>query len=369
MPCEVPQQSRRCKPAVLPPVPARRFTPAALLWVLLCPLVLASQDTQTIVGPSTPTGRYKHPAAITQLDNGDLFLAYYGGDGEYEPGTAVYGMRRDGSGWSKPAALAQDPFYSVGNPVVWQAPDGLVWLFYVVRPGDTWSTSRIAAKVSGDGARTWSDSTVISWEEGMMVRSRPLALRDGAYLLPIYRETGHDTEKVGADTASLFLRFDRETKQWSRSNLVFSRIGNLQPAAVELDDGTLLAYCRRGGDYDPGDDGYVVRTESTDGGRTWSSGVETEFPNPNAAVDLLRLQSGALLLVYNHSMTERTPLATAISDDNGRTFRRGPNIAEGDADFAYPYALQADDGAIHVVYTTAGRTVIKMATFEEQWLQ
>ena len=330
----------------------------------------ATVHTQTIVGPSTPTGRYKHPAAITQLDNGDLFLAYYGGDGEYEPGTAVYGMRQRAGdrAWGKPQVLAQDPFYSVGNPVVWQAPDGLVWLFYVVRPGATWSTSRIAAKVSKDGARTWSDSTVISWEEGTMVRSRPLALQDGAYLLPIYRETGHDTEKVGADTASLFLRFDPKTQTWSPSNLVFSRIGNLQPAAVELDNGTLLAYCRRGGDYEPGDDGFVVRTESTDSGKTWSPGVETEFPNPNAAVDLLKLQSGALLLVYNHSMTERTPLATAISTDDGKTFRRGPDIADGDESFAYPYAMQDRDGRIHVVYTTQGRTVVRMASFDESWL-
>ena len=26
---------------------------------------------------------------------------------------------------------------------VWQAPDGVVWLYYVVRYGDTWSSSRI----------------------------------------------------------------------------------------------------------------------------------------------------------------------------------------------------------------------------------
>ena len=342
---------------------ARGLAPEALLFVLLRPLL--GMDVQTVVGPETPTGRYKHPAAITQLDNGDLFLAYYGGDGEYAPGTAVYGIRNSGAGWSEPQVLAQDPFYSVGNPVVWQAPGGLVWLFYVVRPGQTWSTSRIAAKISKDGARTWSDSTIVSWEEGTMVRSSPLALRDGAYLLPIYRETGHDTEITGPDTASLFLLFDPKKQSWTRSNLVPSRMGNLQPAAVQLDDGTLLAYCRRGGDYEPGDDGYIVRTESKDGGKTWNAGVETEFPNPNAAIDLIKLRSGALLLVYNHSMSERTPLATAISTDQGKTFRRGPNIAEGDNSFAYPYALQTRDGKIHIVYTTEGRTVIRMATLDE----
>src|SRR5690242_11595350 len=91
---------------------------------------------ERVFGPETPTGRYKHPASITELANGDLFLAWYGGDGEYKPGTAVYGSRLvNGSGrWSAPVVLARDPFYSVGNPVIWQAPDGIVWLWYVIRP-------------------------------------------------------------------------------------------------------------------------------------------------------------------------------------------------------------------------------------------
>ena len=96
-----------------------------------------------VFGPETPTGRYKHPASITELQNGDLLLAWYGGGGEYEPGTAVYGSRlaKPGGKWSNPVVLSRDPFYSVGNPVIWQAPDGLVWLWYVIRPGATWSTS------------------------------------------------------------------------------------------------------------------------------------------------------------------------------------------------------------------------------------
>ena len=48
---------------------------------------------ERVFGPETPTGRYKHPASITELANGDLYLAWYGGDGEYKPGTAVWGSR------------------------------------------------------------------------------------------------------------------------------------------------------------------------------------------------------------------------------------------------------------------------------------
>ena len=54
--------------------------------------------------------------------------------------------------WSAPAVIADTPFQSDGNPVVWQAPDGMVWLFYVNLQGETWSEAKVRAKISTDGA-------------------------------------------------------------------------------------------------------------------------------------------------------------------------------------------------------------------------
>lgn len=120
---------------------------------------------ERVVGPEVP-GKYKHPASIEELANGDLYIAYYGGDGEYAEQTACYGMRRKAgeTKWSLPEIIADTPFHSDGNAVVWQAPDGLVWLFYVCRFGDTWSTSRIKGKICATeptrgATRSWSPST------------------------------------------------------------------------------------------------------------------------------------------------------------------------------------------------------------------
>ncbi|MCC6233373.1 MAG: exo-alpha-sialidase, partial [Verrucomicrobiales bacterium] len=215
----------------------------------------------------------------------------------------------------------------------------------------------------------WSDSFVVSWEAGMMVRSRPILLSDGAYLLPVYHETGSDPDRTAPDTASVFLRFDPATRIWTESNRVRSRLGNLQAAVVETEPGRLLALCRRGGDYEPGDDGFVVRTESSDGGRTWSPGVETAFPNPNAAVELIRLANGHLLFVFNDSANDRTPLMAALSMDGGRTWPHRRPLASGPGDFAYPTAIQTRDGRIHVTYTSDERTVIRRAVFREEAIQ
>src|SRR5207245_10210547 len=135
-----------------------------------------------------------------------LDLVHYGGSGEYADDSTVYGSRkRKGEEqWSRPNAIRPRPKQPEGNAVVWQAPDGKVWLFSVVRHGATWSTSRIAARISTDGAETWAQPIELTTEAGTMVRGKPIVLADGDYLLPIYHETGHDTERVGADTISLF---------------------------------------------------------------------------------------------------------------------------------------------------------------------
>lgn len=352
------------------------------LMSVLCHELLAQQSVVTaealrdgliyerVIGPEFP-GKYKHPAVIEQLSNGDLYIAYYGGDGEYAEETAVYAMRKPKgqSGWSKPEIIAQTPFFSDGNPVIWQAPDGVVWLFYVCRFGDTWSTSRIKAKISTDGANTWSDSFMVAMDEGMMVRSRPILLHNGDYLLPVYHETGFDTESVGPDSTSRFLRYTPGQKVWKQMSPVKSAKGNIQPAIAQLDQGHLIAYCRRGGGYGPGHEGYIVRSESRDGGFTWSQGQNTDFPNPNAAIDLLRLKSGNLILVYNDSFLERTPLTIAYSTDSEKSWASKRVIAQESLDYAYPYAIQDSEGKVHLVFTSHKRSVINHVTFDESFLK
>lgn len=343
---------------------------AILVVFVICGTVWAEEGISVtrIFGPEQP-GAYKHPAAFDELANGDLYVAYYCGSGEYGDDTMVYGARlpEGKKKWTKPEVIADSPYRSEGNPVIWQSAEGTVWLFYVVRYGETWSSSRIQAKLSFDGAKTWSDPMIVAWDPGMMVRNQPLE-KPGGFILPVYHETGEDTEVVGAGTSSLFLHFDNKTKQFTASNKVYSRVGNLQPAVARIDGDHLVAYCRRGGGYEPITDGWMVRTESHDGGMTWSPGEETDFQNPNAAVDFIKLQNGHLLLVFNDNMNDRTPLTVAISTDNDKSYPHRKNIMEGAGPFAYPYAIQTQDGKIHIIFTSNERTAIYHAVFEEDFI-
>ncbi|MBI2425608.1 MAG: exo-alpha-sialidase [Candidatus Hydrogenedentes bacterium] len=319
-----------------------------------------------LFGPEHP-GIYKHPASITELDNGDLYVAYYGGSDEYGNDTAVYGSRLQmgATAWTDPAVIADTPDHGEGNPVVWQAPDGIVWLFYNNLYGATWSNARVLVKISKDGAQTWSDSYVLNFEEGSMVRGQPIVLNNGDYLLPMYHETGEDRESTIPTTQSYFMRYNPKTKAWTETSRIESEMGNLQAQVVQMTDDYLIAYIRRGGNFLPTEDGYTLRSESRDGGQTWTPAVRTAFRNPNSAVDFIKLQSGNLLLVYNDNMNDRTPLTVTISADGDKTWPYSRNITGGDNTFAYPYAIQTKDGKIHIIFTTNERTTIMHAVFDE----
>jgi predicted neuraminidase len=357
------------------PFTAARFADMRCIALLIFSVALAQAAgaaddivIERVIGPEVP-GRYKHPATVAELANGDLYIAYYGGGGEYEQDTAVFGMRlvKGTKAWTRPEIIADTPNRSDGNAAVWQAPDGLVWLFYVTNYGPTWSSARVKYKISKDGAKTWSDSDVLAFEPGSMARSRPIVLADGDYLLPLYHETGEDRERTAPDTCSYFLRYSPKTTTWTPTNRIYSKLGNLQASPVQIDDNYLVCYIRRGGGFDPLPEGVLYRSESRDGGRTWSPGKETQFRNPNSAADFIKLTNGHLLLVFNdNNQGDRNPLTAAISIDNDKTYPyRRDLVNTPDDEQAYPSVIQTQDGKIHVVYTSSHRTVINHLACDE----
>ena len=48
---------------------------------------------ERLFGPEIKTGPYKHPARIEELKNGDLYVVYYGGEGEYATDTGGFASR------------------------------------------------------------------------------------------------------------------------------------------------------------------------------------------------------------------------------------------------------------------------------------
>jgi predicted neuraminidase len=139
-------------------------------------------------------------------------------------------------------------------------------------------------------------------------------------------------------------------------------MGLIQPALVPLDDDRVMMILRDSGERS------VHTAFSNDNGWTWSEAEPSDLPNPDAAIDALRLHDGRILLVYNHSESGRANLQLAISADQGRTWRTGAILEQGaHQEYSYPNLVEDARGRIHLTYTWQ-RERIKHVTFTLAWL-
>src|SRR5919107_1812699 len=93
----------------------------------------------------------------------------------------------------------------------------------------------------------------------------------------------------------------------------------------------------------------IHRSESADGGVTWSSVTPTTLPNPGGGIEALALSSGDLAIIYNDKESSpRDRLAVSNSQDRGKTWRWTRHLENTPGQrFDYPSIVQGRDGSLH----------------------
>jgi predicted neuraminidase len=313
-----------------------------------------------------------HCATLTTLPDRSLLTAWFGGSYETAPDVAILAARRHPrtEKWSLPKVIVDVPGRSLGQPVFLTRPNGELWLFFVVLMGNSvstnssnsnmlpptsdwdWTSAQPYWQCSLDNGETWQSPQPLLDYPGLMFRSRPLVL-PGCIILPVY------DEKIWQ---SRMLISDDEGQTWRLTEPMSTPNGNIHPCLVQLSADHLLAYLRTGGSG-----GVIWRSESFDRGETWLQPTPTSIPNPNSGIDLLCLENESLVLAFNNSRQQRTPLCVALAE-KGEVWQWQRTLEDEEAEFSYPTLLQTDDGLIHLVYTYR-RENIHYSCFSESWLR
>ncbi len=315
-----------------------------------------------------------HGATATQLANGDVMAAWYGGSDEAAQDVKIFSATLDHrTGQWRPAGVletrsaAEHSLHlhvkSIGNPVLMADSHG-VSLYYSAILFGGWSGATICTKSSPDGVH-WSPSHRVYTSPflniGMMVRSRPWMYSDGTLALPIY----HELPRKWAAIA----RIDASGRVIDEARITDSR-PLFQPWMVPTGPDTAVAFLR----WSTKMPGCVTVTRTGDAGVHWSDAADTSLVHRDSAVAGIRLGDGSLLAIYNNSAWDRRDLSMARSTDDGVHWSK-PHAIEHDTtpdnvvrrEYSYPFLLQTRDGRYHLVYTWQ-RKKIRHVVFNDAWV-
>ena len=362
---------------------------------------------------------FTHAATLTTLSDGSMMAAWFGGSREGARDVKIYGARFNPvtQEWGENLVLAERDqteqavdrmIRKLGNPVLGQAPDGRLWLFYVSVSVGGWAGSAINYMVSDDLGANWSTPkrlvTSPFFNVSTLVRGNPVFHADGSIGLPVYHESmGKFPE---------YLRLDRDGRILDKARIDHGR-RTLQPDVVALSPTQAIAVLRYAGDPP----NRMMISESNASGMQWSEPLVTEIANPNSGLAAIRFDEDEILLALNDLEKGRHRLSLFLADNNLRHWRRVKVVEQSPSDgdhlptdlfrqhisagflesdddshtnrlndflggldkrmceeegcefkYDYPYLTQSNDGRFHLIYTW-NKSMIKHVTFNRAWLE
>ncbi len=367
-----------------------------------------------IFDPDKESHGHVHASCIVECPNGDLRAVWYENGTPLPPpyfseqhdksdDVRIGGSRKPAgaSEWETPSVMADTFGVSDNNPCMVVDRDARLWLFHAVLlgvPENAWTSAlieyHIATTYDAPGAPKWDVQNLlvvhpIAFEKaaqaslnertelseaqresgmramegrfkdpfktrlGWMPRAHPIIRSDGGLMLPLANE----------NFGIAVMAFTKDGgATWTFSDPVPAK-GLEQPTVVEYPDKTMTAFFRNGRAAH-----RILRSDSADGGMTWSPVVLTDLPHPGAGIEAILLQDGRLLMIYNDSEKERDRLAVSVSEDRGKTWSHTRHLENTPGQrYDYPSIVQGKDGTLSATYSYNTKT-IKYAHFNLDWL-
>ncbi len=308
---------------------------------------LQVENHEFIFGEDKPFAQC-HASTLESIGNGEYGVSWFAGSHEKNDDVGIWFSKGGPGNWSEPkmvAKIREDPHW---NPVLFNAPDGRLHLYFKVgKEIDDWETW---VQYSEDKGDTWSKpKELVEGNQGGRgpVRNHILVLSDGTWLAPASIEKNRvwnafvDRSEDGGNTWMA-----TDTLQLDRSAVV--KEGVIQPALWESKEGHVHMLLRTSA-------GKIGRSDSFDFGKTWTPVELTDLPNNNSGIDVAHIKGDTVALAYNpvaKNWGPRYPMQIAVSLDNGRTWPVKEVVEQGSGknEFSYP-SLIYGKGSLVLCYT------------------
>ncbi len=345
------------------------------LWVglFLCVCVTATgAEPETFLFAKADDQNVRHSeGSAVELKDGRLLLVWQEfrkgprGDSDYYPARLVSKTSKDGGRtWGDYRVRVEIPKgdLNVFSPSLLRLRDGSILLAFLrkhdfEKPTDMYTPTSAECLISRDEGQTFQPhSTVWSRQRKHLCNNTLKQLSTGRIVLPSDRDNSAPDRPDNWACGCVFS--DDGGKTWSVSDnfVELPKRGGMEPHVEELKDGRLLMIMRTML-------GAIHKSESRDGGKSWSRGESLGVESPQSCPDLLKHpKTGDLVLVWNAAKYDpkwfshegkRTPLSAAVSQDSGQTWSK-PHHIETDPTraFSNPGALFTSKGTLFVNYWT-----------------
>ncbi len=298
-----------------------------------------------------------HASTVLPLADGSVVAAWFGGTEEGKDDVAIWFSKRVNDVWSKPCRVAAREGIPHWNPVLFLREDGVVRLFFKV--GKKVRFWRTYVCESNDGGVTFDKPLILvkgDYSDGRgPVKNKIIRLSNGNILAPASSEIkGWFVFADMSDDDGLTWHRQRRVKTAqvapgadSGNGICRNAVAMIQPTLWEYPEGCVHMLTRTSS-------GFIYRSDSTDYGKSWCRAYQTELPNNNSGIDLVKTDDNELYLVWNpvgENWGERSPLILSRSRDNGESFETVMTLEDNPGgEYSYP-AIEYRDGKLHITYT------------------
>ncbi len=301
-----------------------------------------------------------HASTVVKMQNGNLVSAWFAGTEESDSDVRIWYSVYDGETWREPGQIATADTVAHWNPVLQSDGECTRLYFKVGEKIPYWVTKYVE---SYDFGETWSEPAELvagdtSGGRGP-VKNKCLVTSKGIIIAPASTEQG--------SWRAFFDISEDGGKTWTKTDYVVAKnrlgmnVEMIQPTLWEDKEGGIHAMFRTKA-------GRIYRSDSSDGGYTWSEAYATQLMNNNSGIDCVMTDNGWLWLAYNPIGIDglRNRLMLSVSKDNGETWQDVVYLEDSplslNAEYSYP-SIVADGNRIYITYTYT-RTRINYAFVE-----
>lgn len=287
---------------------------------------------------------------------GRSYLTWFGGSKESADDVDIYVCRREEGQWSAPVRISAAPNEPHWNPVMLPQADHIDLFFKVGRPIARWRTMRV--KLDGKAKPMGEIEELCPGDVGGRgpVKNKCLTLKSGRLLAPASLEGGRwrPFVDISLDGGARFERMvevplfhlgDEKPAVMDQPYCFAAGLGAIQPSLWQSGDGSVHMLMRS-------TEGRLLRSDSRDEGEHWCPAYDAGLPNNNSGMDLVRMDSGRIVLALNpiSDPSKRSPLWLYVSEDDGKRFRPLMELEGGEGEFSYPCVI-AEGRRLYVSYT------------------